>query len=130
MVNLCHHWSLRIFGLLGLLLALSLTVVIPIHLGHRFSPTCHRVHAGLHAAHHTVVDQLDGRLEARMDRAGRAEAPDGIAMATFVASPAHCVLPRMTAGPPRVRVLRHLRFAPGHADDGDPPSHHTASLRG
>jgi hypothetical protein len=129
MVNLCHHWSLRIFGLVGLLLALSLTVVVPIHLGHRFSPACHKLHPGLRAAHHTVVDQLDGRLEARMDRAGRAEAPDAIAVARFFTSPAQGVLPRMTAGPPPVRVLRHLRVAPGHADDGDPPSRHTASLR-
>ena len=68
-------------------------------------------------------------LEARMDRVGRAEAPDPIAVAMFFASPAHGVLPRMTAGPPRMRVLKHLRVAPGHADDGNPPSHHTASLR-
>jgi hypothetical protein len=111
------------------LLALTLTVVVPIHLSPRFSSACHGVHPGLHAAHHTVVDQLDGRLEARMDRVGRAEAPDSIAVATFVGLPAHGVLPRVTAGPPPVRVLRHLRVAPCHADDGEPPGYHTASVR-
>jgi len=114
--------------LIGALLALSLSVVVPIHLNHRFFPTGNTVHAGLRAADHSVIDQLDGRLEARIDRAGYAAAPSSIAGAMVFALAAPGVLPRTTAGPPRIRTLRHLGDAPGHADDGDSPSH-TVSLR-
>jgi len=111
-----------------LLLALSLTVVVPIHLDHRFSPAYNTRHANLRAAHHTVVDQIDGRLEARIDRAGRAAAPGIIAVAMPFALDPPNLLPHTTAGPPRARMLRHLRVAHRCDDDGDPPSH-TASLR-
>ena len=80
-----------------------------------------RVHAGLHAAHHTVVDQIDSRLESRIDRVGRSTAPHSIATVLFL-SVVPRILLRTTAAPPRVRMLRHLRIAPSHADDGDPSS--------
>ena len=128
MARLYHSRGVKLFGLLALLLTVSLTVVVPIHLNHRLLPGCNTVHVGLRAAHHTIVDQLDGRPEARIDRAGRVAAPDSIAAAMLFASTAANVLPRATAAPPRVRMLRRLRIAPDHADDGDPPSH-TASLR-
>ena len=128
MARLYHNRSVKLFGLLALLLALCLTVVVPIHLNHRFLPACNAAHAGLHAAHHTVVDQIDSRLESRIDRAGRAAAPSRLAAATLFAVAAPNVMPRATAAPPRARMLRHLRIAPSHAGDEDPPSH-TASLR-
>lgn len=128
MAHLYHNRSLKLFGLLALLLALCLAVVVPIHLNHRFFPACKAVHAGLHAAHHTVVDQIDSRLESRIDRAGRAAAPSRLAAAMLFALATPSVLSRATTGPPRVRILRHLRIAPSHADDGDPPSR-TAPLR-
>ncbi|MGH7913357.1 MAG: hypothetical protein ACREPW_01730, partial [Candidatus Binataceae bacterium] len=114
--------------LLALLLVLSLTVVVPIHLNHRFFPACGTVHTGLRATHHTVVDQLAGSVEAQIDRAGRAAAPGSIAAAMLFTSATAGVLPRATTAPPPVRTLRHLRIAPRLADDEHPPSH-TASLR-
>lgn len=128
MARLYHNRSVKLFGLLALLLTVSLTVVVPIHLSHRFFPARSTVNAGLRAAHHTLVDQLDGRLEAQIDRASRAAAPERIAAAVLVASAAPGVLRRTTTGPPPVRMPMHLRIAPSHADDGDPPSH-TTSLR-
>ncbi len=128
MARLCNSCNARFPWFVGALLALSLTVVVPIHLSHRFSPTRATVHAGLRAAHHTVVDQLDGRPEARIDRMGRSTAPHSIATVLFV-SVVPRILLRMTAAPPRVRMLRHLRIAPAHADDGGDPSSHIASLR-
>lgn len=108
------------FWLVGALLALSLAVVVPIHLNHRFFPACNTVDAGVHVAHHTVVDQIEGRLELRIDRAGRAPAPGRLATAILLASAAPSVTPRGAAAPPRARMPRHLRIAP--RDDGDPPS--------
>jgi hypothetical protein len=114
--------------LIEALLALSLAVVVPIHLNHGFFPASNTVHAGLRAAHHTVIDQIEGLLESRIDRDGRAAAPGRPAAAILFVSAAPKVMPRATAAPPRARMLRHLRIAPSHASDGDPPSH-TASLR-
>ncbi len=127
MAHTCRNRSVWLLGLVTALLAVSLAVVVPIHLNQRFFPACSTVYAGLHAAHHTVVDRLDGRLESRIDRAGRAAAPDRLAAAMLFALTTPSVMPRATAAPPRARMLRHLRIAPSHAD-GDPPSH-TASLR-
>jgi len=127
MAHTCRNRSVWLLGLVTALLAVSLAVVVPIHLSQRFFPACSTVYAGLHAAHHTVVDQLDGRLESRIDRAGRAAAPDRLAAAMLFALAAPSVMPRATAAPPRARMLRHLRIAPSHVD-GDPPSY-TASLR-
>jgi hypothetical protein len=110
------------------LVVLSLTVVVPIHLNHRFFPAGKTTHAGLRAAHHTVVDQPESHVEARIERAGRAATPDSVATAMLSASLARSTLPRLTTAPPRVQILRHLRIAPGHADDGDPLTHAT-SLR-
>jgi hypothetical protein len=128
MAHTCRNRSVWILGLVTALLAVSLTVVVPIHLNQRFFSACGTVHAGLHAAHHTVVDQLDARLEARIDRVARAAAPGRLAAAMLFALAAPSVMPRAIAAPPRVRMLRRLRTAPSHASDGDPPSH-TASLR-
>jgi hypothetical protein len=114
--------------LIEALLALSLAVVVPIHLNHGFFPAGNTVHAGLRAAHHTVIDQVEGRLESRIDRDGRAAAPGRSAAAILFASAAPNVIPLATAAPPRAPMLRHLRIAPSHASDGDPLSH-TASLR-
>jgi hypothetical protein len=113
--------------LIGVLLALSLAVVVPIHLNHRFFPACGTVHAGLRATHHTVVDRISGRLEARIDGTGRAPAPENatVALAFTIAVPG---VPRATSAPPQARMLRRLRIALDHADDGDPFSH-TAFLR-
>jgi hypothetical protein len=113
--------------LIGALLALSLAVVVPIHLNHRFFPTCGTIHAGLRATHHTVVDRIGGRLEARIDRTGRAPAPESATAASAFAMAAPGA-PRATSAPPQARMLRRLRIAPAHADDGDPFSH-TAFLR-
>ena len=128
MAHTCRNRSVWLLGLVRALLALSLAVVVPIHLNHRFFPACGTVHAGLRAAHHTIVDQLDGRLEARIDRAGRAAAPGRLAATMLFALAAPSVVPRATAAPPRTRMLRRLQIAPSNASDGDPPSH-TASLR-
>jgi hypothetical protein len=124
----CRNRGIWLFGLVTALLAVSLAVVVPIHLNQRFFPACTTAHAGLRAAHHTVVDQLDGRLDSRIDRAGRAAVPGRLAAAMLFALDVPSATPRTTAAPPRrARMLRHLRIAPSHADDGDPPSH-TASL--
>jgi hypothetical protein len=128
MPRLRNSRSARISWLIGVLVALSLTVVVPIHLNHRFFPACKATNAGLRAAHHTVVDQPESRVEARIERAGRAATPDSVATAMLSASLARSTLPRLTTPPPRVQILRHLRIAPGHADDGDPLTHAT-SLR-
>jgi hypothetical protein len=129
MTGLSNSRNAGSLWLIGALLAVSLTVVVPIHLGHRFFSARNTVHAGLRAAHHTIVDQLDGRLEARIDRAGRDAAPKRIAAAAVLsASSAPGVLARATAAPPPVRRLRRLRIARSRAGDGDPSSHAT-SLR-
>jgi hypothetical protein len=52
---------------IGALLALSLAVVMPIHLSHPFLTASNTVRAGVRAAHHTVVDQVAGRLEAQIE---------------------------------------------------------------
>src|ERR1700722_14468679 len=119
MTGLSNFRTPRALWVIGIPLALSLTVVVPIHLGHSFLPACHTVSTGLHAAHHTLDDQLAGRLEAQIDRAGRAAAPDRIA-AAMLAPAAPSLLPRVPSGPPRNRMLRRLRIAPAHADDGEP----------
>ena len=128
MPRLRNSRSARISWLIGVLVALSLTVVVPIHLNHRFFPACKTTHAGLRAAHHTVVDQPDSRVEERIERASRAATPDSVATAMLSASLARSILPRLITAPPRFQILRHLRIAPGHADDGDPLTHAT-SLR-
>ena len=53
--------------LLGALLAPSLAVVMPIHLSHPFLTASNTVRAGVRAAHHTVVDQVAGRLETQIE---------------------------------------------------------------
>jgi hypothetical protein len=128
MPRLRNSRSARISWLIGVLVALSLIVVVPIHLNHRFFPACKATNAGLRAAHHTVVDQPESRVEARIERAGRAATPDSVATAMLSASLARSTLPRLTTAPPRVQILRHLRIAPGYADDRDPLSH-ARSLR-
>jgi len=122
MTGLSNFRNARALWVIGMTLALSLTVVVPIHLGHSFLPACHTARTGLHAAHHTLDDQLAGRLEAQIDRAGRVAAPDRIA-AAILAPAAPSVLPRATSGPPRNRMSRRLRIAPAHADDENPFSH-------
>jgi hypothetical protein len=114
--------------LIGALLALSLGVVVPIHLSHRFFPAGHTVHAGVRAAHHTVVDRIGGRLAARIDRFGRTAAPGRRVTPMLFALVAPSVTPRASATPPRARMLRHLRIARNRDGDGDPPSH-ARSLR-
>jgi hypothetical protein len=128
MADLSNSRNAGVPWLIGALLGLSLAVVVPIHLNHRFFPTCSTVHAGLRVAHHTVVDQIGGRLEARIDRTGRAPAPECATVALVFPMAAPSALPRATSAPPQTRTLRRLRIAPGHADDGDPFSH-TAYLR-
>lgn len=128
MARLHYNRSLKLFGLLALLLGLSLAVVVPIHLNHRFFPACGTVHAGLRATHHTVVDRIGGRLEARIDRTGRAPAPNRATVAIAFAMAAPGAPPHAASAPPQTRRLRRLRIAPAHADDGDPFSH-TAFLR-
>jgi hypothetical protein len=120
--------SARAFWLLGAFLALNLAVVIPIHLNHRFSPASNAVHAGLHTAHHTVIDRIDGRLEAQIDRASRTVAPKRIPAAVLFAPLAPGALPQPTAARPPVRRLRRLRIARSRAGD-DVPSGHASSLR-
>ena len=51
----------------GARLAPSLAVVMPIHLSHPFLTASNTVRAGVRAAHHTVVDQVAGRLEAQIE---------------------------------------------------------------
>jgi len=74
------------------------------------------------------ADQIGGRLEARIDRTGRAPAPECATVALVFPMAAPGALPRATSAPPQTRTLRRLRIAPAHADDGDPFSH-TAYLR-
>jgi len=119
--------SAKASWLIGALIALSLAVVVPIHLNHHFFPDCNTVHAGLRVAHHTVVDQIEVRFESRIARAGRAAAPGRHAAAMRFALAARSVTPLATAAPLRARMLRHLRIAPSDTSDGDPPSS-TASL--
>jgi hypothetical protein len=107
------------------LVALGLTVVVPIHLNHRFLPASKTTHPGLRAAHHTIVDRLDSRVEARIERAGRAPTTARVAAAMLLASLVRSSLPRLTTASPRARILTHLRIAPGHAADGDPLTHAT-----
>src|ERR1700691_6159633 len=114
--------------LIGALLALSLGVVVPIHLNHRSFPAGHTVHAGVHAAHHTVVDRIGGRLAARIDRFGRTAAPGRRVTPMLFALAAPSDTPRARAAPPRARMLRHLGIAPNRDGDGDLPSH-ARSLR-
>src|SRR5208282_2511498 len=128
MAGLSQSRNVGALWVIGALLALSLAVVVPIHLSHPFLTASNAVHAGVRAAHHTVVDQVAGRLEPQIDRASRAASPGSIVAAILFAPAAPSALPCATAAPPRVRMLRHLRIAPGHADDADPFSH-TASLR-
>jgi hypothetical protein len=109
--------------LIGVALALSLAVVMPIHLNRRFLPACGNVHTGLRAAHHTIVDRIGGRLEARIDQAGRAPAPESATVAMAFAMAAPGAPPRATSAPPQTRRLRRLRIAPAPADNGDPFSH-------
>jgi hypothetical protein len=120
--------EVRISWLIGVLLALSLTVVVPIHLDHRFLPACKTTHAGLRASHHTVIDRLDSRVEARIETAGRAATPNSVVTAILFVSLVRRTLPRLTTAPPRVRILTHFRISPGHAADEDPLAQAT-SLR-
>jgi hypothetical protein len=128
MASLRYSRNVSAPWLIGTLLALSLAVVVPIHLNHRFFPTRSTEHAGLRVAHHTVVEKLAGRLEARIDRTGRAPAPESATVALAFAMAAPGAPPQATSAPPQTRTLRRLRIAPAHAGDGDPFSH-TAYLR-
>jgi hypothetical protein len=123
MADLSNSRSAGVSWLIGALLALSLTVVVPIHLNHRFFPSCDTVHAGLRASHHTLVDRISGRLEAQIDRTGRTPEPKRATLALTFAVDAVGASSRATSAQPQTRRLRRLRAAPAHADDGDPFSH-------
>jgi hypothetical protein len=128
MIEQSNSRNAGVLSLIGALLALSLAVVVPIHLNHRFLPACNTVRSGLRVAHHTVVDKVACRLEARIDRISRDPAPESanVGLASATARPG--ALPRASSAPPQNRKLRRLRIAPAHADDGD-PFHHIAFLR-
>jgi hypothetical protein len=128
MMGLSNGRNAKASLLIGALVALGLSVVVPIHLNNQFLPACSTMHTGLHAAHHTVVDRIDARLEAQIDRASRVAAPEKVAAAAVFASAASSVLLPATAVPPRVRRLRRLRIARSRTDNGDPSSY-TVSLR-
>jgi hypothetical protein len=127
MADLSSNRNARVFWLVGVALALSLAVVVPIHLNLRFSSTCGTEHAGLRAAHHTLVERTGTAVETRIGRLGRAPAPDNLAVSIPVAALPN-LLPQAAAPPPQARTLRRLRTAPADADGGDPFSH-TAFLR-
>ena len=127
MTDLCSNRNARVFWMVGAALALSLAVVVPIHLNLRFPPTCGTEHAGLHAAHHTLVERIGSAVEAQIDRCGRAPAPDELAVSIPAAALPN-LLPRAAAAPRQARTLRRLRTAPADADGGD-PFNHTAFLR-
>ena len=104
MADLSNSRNAGVPWLIGALLGLSLAVVVPIHLNHRFFPTSSTVHAGLRVAHHTVVDQIAGRLEARIDRTGRAQRrPTAPPRHWVSAIAAPGALPRATSAPPQTR---------------------------
>jgi hypothetical protein len=128
MADLCNRRNARVPWLIGVLLALSLAVIVPIHLNHRFFPACGDVHAGLRVSHHTVVDRIGGRLEAQIDRTSRTPAPESATVALAFAMEAPAARPRTTSASPQSGMFRRLQIVPARADDGDPFSH-TASLR-
>lgn len=123
MIDRSNSCDVGVRWLIGVLLALSLAVVVPIHLSHPFLTASNTVHAGVRAAHHSVVDRIGGRLEARIDSTGRAPAPESATVALAFVMDAPGAPPRATSAPPRAPMIKRLRIAPGHADDGDPFSH-------
>jgi hypothetical protein len=127
MTDLSGNRNARVFWLVGVALALSLAVVVPIHLNLRFLPTCGPEHAGLRAAHHTLVERIGSAVEAQIDHCGRAPAPVNLAVSIPVAALPK-LLTRTAAAPAQARTLRRLRTAPADADGGDPFSR-TAFLR-
>jgi len=117
----------RVFWLVGVALALSLAVVVPIHLNHRLLPACGAEHTGLRASHHTLVERIGRAVEAQIDHSGRAPAPDNLAVPALVAALPK-LFPRAATAPSQTPRLRRLRIAPTDADGGDPFSH-TVFLR-
>jgi hypothetical protein len=67
MADLSNSRNAGVPWLIGALLALSLAVVMRIHPSHPFLTASNTVRAGVRAAHHTVVDQVAGRLEAQIE---------------------------------------------------------------
>lgn len=97
--------------LVGLMLALSLTVVLPIRLHRPLLPTCNPG-TGLRAAHHAVIDRAGTRVAVHIDRFRRAPGPDLEARAS--SSPtARRPLNQWMAVVRFVPTPRHLRIAPG-----------------
>src|SRR5215467_14154954 len=98
--------SFRAWGLLiGAILALSLTVVLPIHL-HRRLPTSCNPGTGLRAAHHAVIDRAGTRVGVLIDLSGHAPGPD----------PEACIIPGLAVPPwsavvPLVPIPRRVRRA-------------------
>lgn len=119
MVRRYNNRGTRLFSLVGLLLALSLTVAVPSHANHRFLACYRTAHARLRTAHHTVVDRGDSR-RAYIDREGWKRSPgQDSAAASLVHVPDVLAAAPALVDHPQPRVLRHLQIGPSHGGNED-----------